>query len=594
MSSITKIGLLISACTLTLPVYATDQNTIIVTATRTTETVDESLASVTVITRDDIEKIQATDLTEILTTVPGIDISSNGGMGKTTNLYMRGTNTGHTLVLIDGVQIGSATLGQVNYQDIPVDLIERIEIVRGPRASLYGSEALGGVIQIFTRKATEGSHASMTAGAGTENTTQLNAGYASKQGNTAYSVFVSGLKSEGINVRKANDPDKDGYERQSVNASIKHNLNKTDYIEFTSLISDAVNEYDGFVTTTDYQSEIHQEALGLKGVFNAGKNWQVTLSASQNKDESDELENNVKIDSFNTQREALLWQNDITLNEANLFTVGLEKQDTSVSGTSGYTKNSRANNALFIQNNWTQENNDILVSLRSDDNEAFGNHSTGSIAWGYTFGYNTRLIASAGTAFKAPSFNDLYFPDVGYARGNPNVLPEESESYEVVLKQKNWQISVYKTRIENLIAWDNASGVWTPENVNNASIRGMEFQLAMILGDWNSQLQLSLADPRDTATGAILNNRSRASFAFDLDKDFGSYSIGSSLKAQSTRYAANELPGYATIDLRASYAVNKQLKLRAKLNNALDKNYTISDGYNTLGRNGMITVNYQF
>ena len=589
------------AATLSLPGFsamAEEQSPIIVTATRTAQTVDDSLASVTVITREDIEKLQAKDLRAVLSGIVGIDISNAGGFGKQTSLYMRGTNTGHTLVLIDGVQIGSATLGQVAYQDIPVEQIERIEIVRGPRASLYGSEAIGGVIQIFTRKPTETMNVYFSAGTGSEQTHKLTAGISGKTNQTSFSLNASSFETDGINAKRNNNPDNDGYNRESASLNIKQQLNKTDYLEASFLGTNGENQYDGTFdipgSTTDYASEINQEVFGLKGVFNATADWQIKLSANQSQDKSNEFIDSVKTDEFNTRRKSFLWQNDIVITEANLFTFGLEKQDTSISGTSNHSKKSRENKAAFIQNNWTADKSTLLVSLRADDNEAFGNHTTGNISWGYDFGYNAHLTLSAGTGFKAPTFNDLYWPVSAFSQGNPNVLPEESESFEIGLKQKNVQINLYKTTIKNLIDWDNATGIWMPSNIDNAVIRGIEFQLSLLLDGWDTKLQLSLLDPRNIGTGQVLNNRSRESVRLDFNKDFGKYTLGSTLKAQSKRHGFTTVSGYALVDLRASYKINKKWILRGNIGNVLDKRYEVNSGYNTLERNVFISLNYQY
>lgn len=582
---------------LSVPAFAEEQSPIIVTATRTAQTADESLASVTIITREDIEKKQAIDLRDVLSSIAGIDISNSGGFGKATSLYMRGTNTGHTLVLIDGIQIGSATLGQVSYQDIPVELIERIEVVRGPRASLYGSEAIGGVIQIFTRRPTNTTEMYFSAGIGNDQTHKLAAGISGSLDKTSYSLNFSGFETDGINAKLDNNPDKDGYERKSANLLVKQQLNKTDYIEVSFLAVDGKNKYDGQFdasgSTTDYAAEFYQDAYGLKGVFNARADWQVTLNANQSQDKSDELKDGAVTSKINTRRKSFLWQNDFTLNKENIFTFGTEKQDTSISGTSDYAKKSRTNEALFIQNNWSDDVNSLLVSLRGDDNESFGNHTTGNIAWGYNFGYDALLTLSAGTAFKAPSFNDLYWPASAFSQGNLNVVPEESESFEVGLRQKNIGINFYKTKITNLIDWDNATGIWMPSNVDNAVIRGIEFQLSLLLSGWDTQLQLSLLDPRDVSTGKILDNRSRESLRIDFNKDFGKYALGSTVQAQSTRYGSTKIPGYALVDLKASFKINKKWTLRGKIGNVLNKDYEVNSSYNTRERNAFISVNYR-
>ncbi|MDH5259699.1 MAG: TonB-dependent receptor plug domain-containing protein, partial [Gammaproteobacteria bacterium] len=221
------------ATSLTLPTFAEEQSPIIVTATRTAQTADESLASVTVITKEQIEQQQANDLFDVLANIAGIDMVNSGGIGKSTSLYMRGTNTGHVLVMIDGVQVGSATTGQAAYQDIPVELIERIEVVRGARASLYGSEAIGGVIQIFTRKPTHTTSLNFSSLIASHNTKKNVAGISGKLNKTSYSLQASTLSSDGFNIKDDKNPDNDGYKQNSANIFITHEFNNTDNLELS-------------------------------------------------------------------------------------------------------------------------------------------------------------------------------------------------------------------------------------------------------------------------------------------------------------------------------------------------------------------------
>lgn len=599
MKKTRHIFLLAIATSFTLPTIAEEQSPIIVTATRTAQTVDESLASVTVITKEQIAKLQTTDLLDLLSGVAGIDMANSGGFGKSTSLYMRGTNTGHVLVMVDGVQIGSATLGQVSYQDIPVDIIERIEIVRGSRASLYGSEAIGGVIQIFTRKPTNKTKLNYTSTLGSYNTQKHTAGISGKFDKTAYSLQASTFSSDGFTAKSNNNPDKDDYQQNSANLFIKHDFNNTDNLEFIISDSKNVNKYDSGSTpnTTDYYSEGFLQTLGLKSTFSVATNWQVTLKANQSKDDSDSFQDKVKTGVFNTQRNVYLFQNDITLNKNNLLTVGAENQNTLVSGTSSLTKKSRDNNALFVQNNWSKDNDSLLISVRNDKNEDFGTATTGNISWGQNIYANTNLILSAATAFKAPSFNDLYYPlDTWGNVGNPNILPETSNNIEISLKRKNLQLNLYKTEITNLISWEEyVAFSYSPVNIGKSTISGIELLTNLDINGWDTQINLSYTDPVDVSTGQILKNRSRESIRLDIDKEFSDYSIGATIKAQGERYvsATTQLSGYTLVDVRGNYKINKNWNLKGKVTNLLEEEYTLNNGYNTPKRSIYISIHYQ-
>ena len=581
--------LLASLAIVSLSAFAEEQSPIIVTATRTAQSVDSTLASVTVITKEQIQRQQANDLLDVLSSLAGIDMANSGGFGKATNLYMRGTNTGHVLVMIDGVQVGSATLGQAAYQDIPVDLIERIEIVRGARASLYGSEAIGGVIQIFTRQPTNTTKLNFSSSTGSYNTKKSTAGISGKFHKTSFSVQASAFSTDGYNAKQNNNPDIDGYKQDSANLFIKHEFNNTDSIELSALHSTNVNQYDSTTKTANYYSEGLQQVAGLKGTFNATPGWLITLKANQSKDDSDAFKNTAKTGVFNTKRDVYTWQNDFSTTENNLLTIGVENNDTSVSGTSAYVKKSRNNKALFIQNNWSKGEHDLLMSLRTDDNESFGKHTTGNIAWGQKIFNDTNLVLSAATAFKAPSFNDLYYDAFGY-KGNQNILPETSENFEISLKKKSTQVNIYRTNIKNLISW---TGLTSPINIGSAKITGIEFLTSVVLGGWDTQLNLSFADPINNADGKILANRSRESLRLDFDRAFSNYALGATIKSQGIRYTSSApLDSYTLVDLRASYNINKDWALKGKISNAFERKYTLNTDYNTPGKSIFVSIHY--
>ena len=597
MKKTRHVFLVALATSFTLPTFAEEQSPIIVTATRTAQTVDESLASVTVITKEQIEQQQANDLNDLLSSIASIDMINSGGFGKSTSLYMRGTDTGHVLVMIDGVPFSSATLGQVAYQDIPVDLIDRIEIIRGPRASLYGSEAIGGVIQIFTRRPTDETSLNFTSTLGSNNMKKNTAGISGSINKTSYSIQASTFSTDGFNAEQNNDPDNDGYKQNSANIFVKHKFSNTNNIEATFFNTDNVNEYDGFTPTSDYYTEGLQQALGIKGTFSAATNWQVTLKANQSKDYSDNFKDSIKTGIFNTEREIFTWQNDISISENNLLTVGLENKNTSVSGTSTYTKSSRDNNATFIQNDWSGNNNNFLISVRRDDNESFGEHTTGNAAWSHNIYSDTRLILSAGTAFKAPSFNDLYYPLTWGYVGNPDILPETSENFEVSVKKKNIEINLYRTEITNLISWqlDSGTGNTSPVNIGSSTISGIDFIASLKLGDWDTKINISFTDPIDNSTGEVLENRSKESLRLDFDKLFSDYSLGATIKSQGDRYISStkKLSNYTLIDLRANYKINKNWDIKGKITNAFDEEHTLNDGYNTADRSIFVSIHYQ-
>lgn len=595
----TLTGLLGSAVLITSisPLRAEEQNAVIVTATRTAQTADESLASVTVITEADIQRSQASSLQELLTGYSGMNFANNGGAGKTTSLFMRGTNSNHVVVMIDGIKIGSASSGDVPFQNIPVSQIERIEIVRGPRSSLYGSEAVGGVIQIFTKKGGDKTSINIGVGMGSYNTHEATAGITGGNNQTGYHIQASSFETRGFNSRDNRNPDDDGYKNDSLNASFNHKFSNNGEFSINILHSEGTSEYDGFSKTKLYDTNFFQQTIGTSLKLKPTTNWQTELKLGQNRDESDNLTDNKLFSRFDTKRQEALWQNDITFNQNNLFTIGIDYTNETIDGTTAYDKDERDNTGVFLQHQWTGSDQDILYGLRQDDNQAFGKHETGNIAWGKSIMPTMRLIISHGTAFKAPTFNDLYYPGPGGA-GNPNLKPEESETFEAILRGSHWEVSAYQTKVENLIVWEETSTFfYEPSNVDNATIQGLDISGKQIMGNWQHQLELSYLDPRNDKTNKILPRRSRKSIRLSSDRINNDWQYGADIIGYGERYddADNEdrMSGYWLVNLRGSYSLNKKWVVRAKIENALDQDYETARGYNQARFSVFASINYQ-
>ena len=584
-------GLLCSAVLLTSisNLYAAEQDAVIVTATRTAQTMDESLASVTVLTEADIQRSQANNLQDLLQSYAGMQFTNNGGPGKTTGLFMRGTSPTHVLIMIDGIKTGSATSGATAIQNIPVSQIERIEIVRGPRSSLYGSEAIGGVIQIFTKK---GSHttsqANIQAGYGTYNTSQLSAGFSGGNTSSRYNVQASSQKTDGIDVKNDGETDSDGYKNNSINANYDLNISETTNVAINMLHAEGSNDYDGSYTN---ESDFVQQAVGLTLDTSPTRNWKMLVRTGYSTDESDNFLNGAFKTRYNTKIQQTSLQNDFTIGTHNIFTLGVDYKKDEVASTTNYDEKSRDNTGVFMQHQWSGENNDLVLGVRSDDNQAFGTHTTGNIGWGYKISNKYRLTASYGTGFSAPSFNQLYYPGYGVA----TLKPEESETYELGIKSKytwgQWDIHAYRTNIDNMIGGAPLS------NVDKAEINGLELRLSGTLAGLQHQLNLSYTDPRDAMTDKILRRRSRQALRYDVDQTSGNINYGISLIAQGEQYEDEQntkrVSGYGLLDLRASYVISKQLSLKAKINNVFDQSYETIDTYNQPGLNAFASINYQ-
>jgi vitamin B12 transporter len=596
------------------------RKTVIVTATRTAQTADEVLSSVTVISREDIERRQARSVEDLLRGTQGISITNNGGPGKNTSVFMRGTESDHILVLIDGVRAGSATSGGAAYGNIPIEQIERIEIVRGPRSSLYGSEAIGGVIQIFTRKGgKEGFTPSFSIGGGSYGTFNGSAGLSGRSKRGWFNMNISGKNTNGFNSCSGkpypngagcftNEPDRDGYQNVAGSFRAGYLFKNGLDIETNFMRSSGKVNYDGKYSN---KSELVQQVFGGKARYSPFEFWKVTLAGGRSRENSKDFLGQGKNfkSRFDSRRDTITLQNDFTLNKSHLLTVGADYKNDTVSSSEDFEVTSRNNLGAFAQHQATVFKQDLELSIRYDENEQFGGNVTGGAGWGYTVTEWLRFTANVGTAFKAPTFNELYYPG-GYS--NANLRPEESVSYEFgtsgKIKQTNWAFNIYETQIHDLIANDAS---WVPQNINKVRIRGFEGMISTRIKKWQINTNLTLLDAQNKSSGInrgnILPRRAKESFRFDVNRkfdkfklfglSFNKYTIGTQLLVVGQRYddLANtrKLDSYVKLDIRGEYALNQNWRLQGRIENISNERYETASFYNQPGRNFFITLRYQ-
>lgn len=598
-------ALLLSCSSVVAAIENIESEAVVITATRTAQSADATLASVTVITRADLESAQASSLQDALRGIAGLSVGNNGGAGKATSVFLRGTESDHVLVLIDGVKVGSATLGTTSFQDIPVDQIERIEIVRGPRSSLYGSEAIGGVIQIFTRRGRGPFAPTFSTGAGSHQTVKLAAGASGGNEDLWFNVNLGTLRTSGINACRGNpggggcfadEPDADGYRNDS--ATLRAGVRFADgaEAEASALRVQGHNEFDG---TTVNESDYAQQVLGAQLRFSPASLWHAAFLVGQSRDDSKYFLGDGYRSRFNTRRDTLSFQNDIALTDRQLVTLGFDYQKDSVSSTTSYDVSTRDNRGVFAQYQIGLGMQSLQVSARSDDNAQFGRNNTGGILWGHDLAPGVRVKASYGTAFKAPTFNELYYPGFG----NPALTPESSRSSEIGMDIKagasKGSISFYETTTRDLIAFD--STILAPANIAAARIVGAEFAFGVTLAEWALRANASLLHPENRANdanrGNVLPRRAEEIANLDIGRRIGTLGFGASLHAEGRRYDdlanTNQLAGYATLDVRGEYAVAREWTLQVRVANLFDKKYETARYFNQDGRNYFLTVRYQ-
>ncbi|MBB5022127.1 TonB-dependent receptor domain-containing protein [Desulfurispira natronophila] len=580
---------------------------IVVTATRTLQPAEETLAPVTVITREEIERGQYQSLPDVLANVPGVQVNRSGGLGKQTRVSLRGTDTKHTILLIDGVRIHSATLGGASFEYIPLSQIDRVEVVRGPRSTLYGADAVGGVIQVFTRSGEAGTRGEVTVGGGSHGTAEGQAFFATASGNSHYSLGVGHLRSDGIDAQKNDVPtssgntpdesDKDGYKENSLSLRLGHEFSPGNSIEFTGLHTEGESEYDGSAWSPN-ATDFVQQALGLTLHLLPTDTLSVTLQGSQSQDRSKNFQDGDFFSLFETKQQQFSVQGDLFLRDSDVLTIGSDYTKDKVRSNTDYDENSRDNSALFTQYQLEHMNHSILVGVRYDDNEQFGSHTTYNAGYGLRLPHDLKLGLNYGTAFRAPTFNELYWPidPVWGGGGNPDLKPEESTSYEISLQQSlpnaYWSASVFRTNIENMISGQ-------PTKNTKARIDGIELDGGYRLtSQWNISATITLQDPKDRESGNLLARRSEQMATVNLDGDFGKTRVGVTAQGFSERYddGANtlRLPGYGLLHLRGEYDIATNWLLQARIENVLDKEYEEVATYNTPGRSAYLYASYRF
>jgi vitamin B12 transporter len=579
----------------------------VVTATRS-ETPRKQLSKAsTVYTRNDIERLQVKTLPELLRGTTGLDMTQTGGIGKQTSVFMRGTNADHVLVLVDGIKVGSATLGSTPFEFVPIDQVERVEIIRGPQSSLYGSEAVGGVIQIFTRKGgdSETPKFSLDAGGGSYDTYRVAGNVNGKWQNSWYSLGASSIGTEGINARQPfldtfskriiqPDRDRDGYQNTAMNARAGHRFDNNAEVEASFIRAEGDTEYDS--NFGEDHAEFMNQTIALSGNMDIVDNWHTTLRLGQSRDENNTfLPNNTFDSRFNSTRWNASWLNEIALTDEHKLTLGSDYRLDEIESTSKYTENYRYDVGVFGEyHGQFFDNQFVNASVRWDKNEQFGNYVTGNVGWRANWDYGISTFANFGNAFKAPSFNDLYFPNFG----NRNLKPEESTSVEVGLAGNHgwgqWELRAYHTNIDNLITPTRDFTI--AENIGKSQIDGLEAEIGTQWQSWNAKLNMTMLNPEIRETNKRLPRRADKTLSFDLSRSFGQFDLGANVMAQDYRYNdpenAIKVAGYVTVDLRAAYHINKNWLLSAKLNNLLDKNYQTVDTYNQQGMNYFLSIHY--
>ena len=593
---------------------------VVVTATRSEQAITDTLASTTVLTREDIRDTQSVDLPSLLRGAAGIEITQNGGFGNAASVFMRGGNSNHTLILLDGMRINSSTLGTTALERLTLDQIERVEIVRGNVSALYGSEAIGGVIQLFTRQGTGAPALGGSLTFGSRNTLSGNLDYGGKIGNTRFYIGVAGLHTSNFSsidpntnatTRAKVNPDDDGFRNTTINAGASHMINPRNEVgvrwyEARGLINfDSSSAAAANLNTNVHQTRNTTSSFSAYTKNRILDNWLSTLTFSKSTDSSDQTLNYKWDGHIRTDQRHFVWQNEITLAPTHKLLLGAENlsQRAESESTTSRFYPARQVGTVLGGYSGSVERIEFQLNLRSDRYSDFGKANTYFAAAGYNVSSKWKLIVQQSTAFNAPTFNQLYFPGFG----SPGLQSERAKSRDFGAQWASGphllRITRFRTDYSNLIVGATVAP-FLAINVAKARVNGWETNYT---GQWqgfdlraNVTLQDPVSIPADPVLGPQLRRRAQAFGNVGVYRTFGQWRFGADLYSTDKRLDTEinagtkvGLASYNLLTLTARYNVTKELYIAAKLDNASDAKYQFAHGFNAPPRGFFVTVGYQ-
>jgi vitamin B12 transporter len=574
---------------------------VVVTATRSTIPTT-TIRDTVVITREQLDAAGSLSLGEVLQREAGIELRSNGGPGQPQSLFIRGAGSAQTLVLVDGMRVGSATVGTTAIEHIPIDMIERIEVVKGPLSSLYGGDAMGGVIQIFTRGKNV-PYFYANAGYGTDNDWRVNAGVTGADDNSKFSI-ATGYRS--VDAPSATDsrnafsynPDRDPYDDAYVNFHLSQKMWTGEMLALDAFTTNAHTHFDAGPGDDWNYHVISGAKFSSSSVFSP--TWTSTLSVAEG---LDRLEDHGSFtDHFETRQFQATWLNEFPLPGGG-WSLGAEtlRQKIYTDAADPFTNDQRNTNSVFVGVNQTIDNQHYEASVRWDDDDQFGSHSTGTFSYGYDWPSVARLAFTYGKGFRAPTFYDLYGPTFPGYTPNPGLQPEQSTTYELTLRSLanspfQWRLTYFDNRFDDLIVYSFTEG--TVLNVSRARTQGLEAvaETKWLGARWKGTF--TAQRPKDEDTGAMLQGRAERFGTFEVSRGWGSFTAGMTMLAASERFdSTNEDPssrmgGYTVFDARVRYDFDKHWSAQLVATNLADKRYETAVGYPAPGRGVLFTVSF--
>jgi vitamin B12 transporter len=591
----------------------------VVTANRTPQALSELVGDVSVIDSQAIERSGATGVADVLARVPGIEISRTGGVGNTTSLFIRGAETRFTAVYLDGVRIDSQSTGGAGWEGIPLAQIDRIEVLRGPAAAVYGSDAIGGVIQLFTKRGEEGVHPYAGIGFGSKGLRKIEGGVSGTSGLFDYSFGVAHEESKGFNVQPVDkrtvskdgftSPDRDGYHSTSGNVKLGLQITPDQRLDATLLTSDVTAGYDPSVSyrtrlPIQFRNDESNNTLRTAGLTWSSKWNDIYSTRVQVTDSESVYKTQPSFYRTETHLRGYLFQNEFRFGP-HLLTATFERREDALQNapTTSAPKllsRDRAQDALSLGYGFVQGPHSLQLRARHDRDSEFGGKTTGSAAYGYAITPALRFSASAGTAFRVPTLYQR-FSEYGVS----TLRPETSQNVELGMNYAQADttagIVVYRNRVRNLInfvgtATGCASSFGCYTNVNRATLQGATLSASQRFGDVTLRASLDVQDPKDTATGNLLARRAKRHGVVGADWRVAGWTLGAEVQASSQRYddAANtvKLGGYTLLNLSATTKITRDLNLVARVDNVGNKDYQFARLYANAGRTAYVGLKW--
>jgi vitamin B12 transporter len=593
------------ACAVPSFAQTLDADTVLVTAKRMPQRAVDVIADTTVIHADEIARSGAGSVADVLQRQRGIEITRNGSAGAATSVFLRGANSNGVVVLLDGVRIGSATSGVAAWNAIPLGAIERIEVVYGPLSTLYGADAIGGVIQIFTRKGDGAPAISGSAGAGSNGTRQADASVHGAAKGLRYALSAGHEESDGFSATRSGafgfNPDDDGYRRRNANGQLSYTVAPGTEIGAQFLHSALRAQYDSGSAAYDVHNKQDLNTAAVYASRQFTPHWRSTLQYARSDDKLGSFTSAAAsgASQIDTRQDELTWQNAIALGPDTLQLLASRREEDVDSSATADLSRSRATNSYAAAWSATRGGHLFDASARHDRSSIYGSKNTGAAGYGYRFGNGLRATASVGTSFRAPTFNELYYPNYGL----PTNRPEKGRNHEAGLRYDAGSLQLDATYYRNRLTDMIVSSTPCPGragscayNINEAKLEGVTVAAQARVGAVNLRGSLDWQDPTDETTGKQLARRAKKHASFNADSSWGSVKAGAELQLSGERFddAANRnrLGGYGLLNLYTSWQFTPGVSLLLRLNNVADKQYELARYYGTSGRTWFAGLRY--